>query len=271
MSKWGDEGSTSPFMARLLMGMLNLRDTVFADIGKRKEFDVLYQFVFETTVSTRAASKQITQLLNEHSRKVSNGEIAHLRGAMIRLDEDIHSDLQRFFGEFLNSAVRVIKDGMQKLTMFLGLDIGLLYKRQGAYEKGIAEIAITRPELSAYLEEIRKWSEELIALRNRLHEGWTLPKITYKANRGTIYAVEPEISGRRISVFVGYILDRLCCFLEELTAYCLQNQMPAGISITEIPLHDRKPEYPARFHVTLTHGGSPIWRISYHNSAFEET
>jgi hypothetical protein len=98
-----------------------------------------------------------------------------------------------------------------------------------------------------------------------------LPKMAYKVAGGTIYAVEPEISGRPVSVFVAYMLDRSCCFLEELIAYGLQDQMPGGISIAEIPLDDRKPEYPARFQVTVTDGGSPTWRIAYHERRFEDT
>jgi hypothetical protein len=39
---------------------------------------------------------------------------------------------------------------MQKLASFLGLNIGFLFRQQGAFEKGIAKLARTRPELAAY-------------------------------------------------------------------------------------------------------------------------
>jgi len=66
-------------------------------------------------------------------------------------------------------------------------------------------------------------------------------------------------------------MDRLICFVEEVTAHCLKARMPAGISVTEIPLPQREADMPQRFQVTLTNGGMPIWNITYHQSSFEET
>jgi hypothetical protein len=39
---------------------------------------------------------------------------------------------------------------MQKLASFLGLDIGFLSRQQGTFEKGIAKLRRTRPEIAAY-------------------------------------------------------------------------------------------------------------------------
>jgi len=271
VSKFADEGTSSPFMARLFLGMLRLRDMVFDDNKKREEFDKAYQFVLDTFVNARETSNEIIQTLTEHSRKVSQGEIAHLKGHVIHISQSIDSKLGKQFAEFLNGTVRVLKDGMQNLAAVLQLNIGFLYRQQAAFENGIATLAQTRPELAAYLQETRKWSESLILIRNNLHKGWMLPKMTYKETPGTIQAVEPEVSGQPVSAFVDYMLDRLCCFIEEVSAYGLRDQMPSGISITEIPVSDRKADYPERFQVTFIHGGMPIWNIAYHVSKFEES
>jgi len=276
MPKWtitkiADEGTSSPFFARLFLGMLRLRDVVFDDSEKRKEFDKAYQFVLNTLMNARETSKEIIQTLTEHSSKVSQGEIARLKGHVIHVDQSIDSKLRKEVAEFLNSAVRVLKDGMQNLATFLQLNIGFLYMNKTAFEKGFTALAQTQPELAAYLRETRKWSESLILCRNSLHEGWMLPGVTYKETSLTIQAVEPEVSGQPVSAFVDYMLDRLCCFVEEASAYGLQAQMPSGISITEIPAPDRKADCPERFQVTFIHGGMPIWSIAYHISKFEET
>jgi len=39
-----------------------------------------------------------------------------------------------------------------------------------------------------------------------------------------------------VSSFVKFVLDRLSCFVEEVTVHALQRQMPAGISVTKIPV-----------------------------------
>jgi hypothetical protein len=86
-----------------------------------------------------------------------------------------------------------------------------------------------------------------------------------------ITAAEPQISGQPISQFANFMLDRLCCFAEEVTAHCLQECMPQGATITEVPLLKRAAENPERFQVTLALGGLPPWSITYHQTAFEET
>ena len=98
-----------------------------------------------------------------------------------------------------------------------------------------------------------------------------LPKIGYKNNAGKIEVVEPQISGEPVSEFVNYMIDRLCCFVEDLSVYGLETQMPTGISVTEIPISKRKADCPERFQVTFVNGGMQIWTIAYHDSKFEET
>jgi hypothetical protein len=57
----------------------------------------------------------------------------------------------------------------------------------------------------------------------------------YKENSGQIQTEEPDILSQPVTEFVQYMLDRLSCFTEEVTAFALQTQMPEGISITEQP------------------------------------
>lgn len=168
--------------------------------------------------------------------------------------------------------MRVLKQGMQGVTKCLGFNIGFLFKKQHAFETGVTELRKYDPILSAYLVETRTWSERLINSRNAIeHEGWILPKVRYFEASGLICADEPEISGQKVSDFVKFIMDRLDCFVEEVTAHCLKARMPNGITVTEMPLSQRESDMPLRFHVTLTNGGMPIWNIVYHQSSFEET
>jgi hypothetical protein len=80
VQKFADEGSQSPFMARLLMGIMRLRDVVFTDPAKRDKFDKSYEFVIASLMNARATSEEIIQLWEEHARKVSSGEVARLQG-----------------------------------------------------------------------------------------------------------------------------------------------------------------------------------------------
>ncbi len=272
VQKLADEGSSSPFMARLYLGNLRLRDVVFPDYAKRDIFDKPYHLVMETMLNARITSQEIVQLVAGHFSKLTKGEVGQLRGLSIHIEKPIDKELRKEVESFLNGAVRSLKQGMQKVAKALQFNIGFLFKKQSAFENGVKILEKDDPHLAAYLRATRKWSERLINSRNAIeHEGWILPKVRYIEVSGAIRAEEPEISGQKVSDFVKFIMDRLICFVEEVTAHCLKARMPAGISVTEIPLSQRESDMPQRFQVTLTNGGMPIWNIAYHQSSFEET
>jgi len=272
VQKLMDEGVSSPFVARLYMGILRLRDVVFPEPTKKDIFDKPYHFVMESMLNARSASHVIVQLISDHFSKLTKDEVGQLRGNTIYIEKTIDKELRKEVETFLNSAVRVLKQGMHEVTKALHVDIGFLFMKQTSFEKGLTALEKSDPFLAAYLMETRKWSEPLINSRNAIeHDGWILPKVRYMEVSGAIRAEEPKIASRNVSEFVTFIMDRLSCFVEEVTAHCLQIRMPEGFSVTEIPLSQRESYMPQRFQLTLTNGGMPIWNISYQHSTFEET
>jgi hypothetical protein len=272
VQKFADEGSSSPFMARLFMGILRLRDTVFPDAAKREEFDKAYEFVLMNLLSARTAAQDIVKLYREHAEQVAQGKIARLQGQILHIEETIDKELKKHAETFLNSAVRALKQGMQDVTKTVQVNIGFLFKKPAAFASGIAVVQSSDPDLATYLQQARQWSERLVESRNALeHTASILQKVKYSTTSGSIQAVEPQISNQPVSEFATFMLDRLACFVEEVTAHCLQRLMFGGISIRELALTERAPEMPERFQNTLKEGGLAVWRISYHQSKFEET
>lgn len=272
IQKFANEGSTSPFMARLFMGIMRLRDVVYSDPETRAKFDDPFELVLSSLMDTRTTANEIADIWDAHARKVASGEIVRLQRRAIHIDESIDKELRRQVEGFLNTAVRALKQGMQDIATSLQVDIGFMFKQQGAFDKGIATLRGIDPPLAEYLRQTRAWSERLVQSRNDVeHNGWKLPRVNYIDTGSGIAVAQPEIFGQPVTQFIKFILDRLCCFAEEFIAHCLQRQMPAEITITEIPLPERLAEAPERFTVTLGAGGLPPWNIAYHASSFEET
>jgi hypothetical protein len=272
IQKLGEEGTRSPFIARVFMGLLRLRDMVYPDPAKRDQFDKSYDLVISSLLNARTTAREIVELWDEHVRKVTSGEIARLEGKALHIDENIDKELGKQVESFLNTAARVLKQGMQSLARELQINIGFLFKKPSTYEVGIAVLQKTDPHLADYLRQVRVWSERLMESRNAIeHKGWMLPRIMYSPVGSGIRADEPLISDQPVSEFVKFIFDRLACFVEEFTVHCLQRRLPEGITFTEIGLADRLAEVPERFRVTLSSGGLPAWRITYHLSSFETT
>jgi hypothetical protein len=272
VQKFADEGSSSPFMGRLFLGNLRLRDAVFPDAKKREAFDKPYEFTLMTLLNTRTTAQDIQKLFSEHEQKIASGEIALIQGQALHIDENIDKELRKQTDNFLNSAVRALKQGMQDVANSLGVNIGFLFKKPAAFVSGLAALQASDPDLAEYLRQARQWSERLVDCRNAIeHSASALPRMQYSQVSGHIQAHEPQISNQPLTEFVKFMMDRLACFVEEVTVHCLQARMPAGISIREIPRAQRLLEAPERFQNTLKDEGILIWRITYHQSTFEET
>jgi hypothetical protein len=267
VQKLADEGASSPFMARLFIGVLTLGDI----LGSQKQaFEAAYHPLIITLLEIKTTAKELSDSYADHLTKIAAGSIVQMQGPTIHIAESIDRQLAKKVDEFLTSATRSFKDKMQRVTNALGANIGFLYQKPNSFERGVAAFAQVDAPLAAYLREARLWGDGLVAARNGLeHGGWQLPRITYTENAGTITASEPAINGQPVTEFVKHMTDRLMCFVEDVTAHCIQRRMPPGMSITEIPSPQRSVEMPVRFRPTLANGGLPLWQIDYHYSSFE--
>jgi hypothetical protein len=272
IQKVADEGSSSPFMARLMIGVLRLRDNVF-DPTNRDDFDKPYDFVLKSLFSARDAMRQMTTLWKEHERKVAAGEIARVERTSIHVDESVDRELGQEAEAFINAAARAVKKGMQDVATVFGVNIGFLFQKQAAFDAGIASLHASDPALAEYLRLARTvWSEMLQDARNAVeHEGWTLPRVIYTRTADRIMATEPEIRGMNATEFAAFVFDRLACFVEDVTAHLLKQKLPTLMGLAELTLTERPEGMPERFRLTLATGGMPLWVIAFHVSTFEQT
>jgi hypothetical protein len=270
--KLADEGSTSPFMARMGIGVAYLRDYALRDAQKKRDFDRSFEFVFMTLINIRKTAQEIVQLISEHSSKAARGEILRRSEGVLYIEENIDKELRRQTESFLNSAVRVLKQGVQEVANCLGVKTGFLFKKLTTFESGLAALRTSDPYLADYLQRVREWSERLVECRNALeHSASVLPKVQYLPGIAGARVKEPELSGQPLSRFVDFMTDRLCSFAEDLIAHCLAQLLPDSMAITEVPLLERDPERPERFRLILKMGGSGVWVIKYHDNPFEST
>jgi len=240
--------------------------------GAMQDFDKAYEFVVMALLNTRKTTQDITKLFSEHAQRVARGEVARMQGPNLYIDENIDKELRKHTEDFLNGAVRVLKQGMQDVTKALQVNIGFLFKKPGTFETGVEALQLSDANLAEYLRRTRQWSERLVQFRNAMeHTGSVLPKLKYSRTSSAIHVEEPNVSGQPLSEFVRVMFDRLACFVEEVSAHCLQQRLPEGITITELPLAQRDPEKPERFRLTLKDGGLSVWTITYHETPFEET
>lgn len=271
MQKVGDEGSTSPFFARLMIGVMGIRDSVYNDEAGRNHFDGLYDSIFSGLRNVKETKQDIAKEWEEHRAKVESGTIVKIDGRTVHISEHIDRSLKRDLESFLNTAVRTIKHSLQALTEDLSIDIGFLFQKESAFQAGITNMRASDPTLADYLLVSRQWSEPLVLIRNNLEHGTIAsPKVSYTLNSSPVRAEEPRFDGKPLTEFTSDVLDRVCCFVEEVTVFCLRKKLPKTFEITEVAIADRDPSAPERFHVTVTPGGRQPWVLAAHTRKFTE-
>ncbi len=271
VQKVEDEGTTSPFFARLMIEVLTIRDCIYFNKDQQSHFDHLYDPVLSGLRNMREASRDIAKEWEEHRAKIESGQIIKRNGRNINIIEHIDRSLRRDLESFLNTAVRTIKQSLQALTKELGLEINFLFQKDSAFQTGIAKLRRSDAALAEYLIASRLWSEPLVLARNSLEHGTIpTPKVSYSINSYPVQAGEPQFDGRPITQFTIDVLDRVCCFCEELIVHGFRKQLPRGFDITEVPFAERDPISPIRFHVTIVPGGRTRWELAAHTKSFNE-
>jgi hypothetical protein len=272
VKKLADEGSTSPFMVRLLMGILRLRDAALPAGADRDAFDRAYESLVTPLLDARERMKKIANAWQSHERRVRLGEIVRVSGRAIHIDENVDSALAQEMDAFLSASTRALKTGMQAVAEQLGTGIGFLFQKQQGFDVGVAALEASDPHLAAYLRQARaQWSATLVGRRNAVeHENWRLSDVVYERDGAGVQAREPVVDGMPVTEFTRIMLDRVSSLTEDVTAHLLQKRLPRGVTITERALAEREESAPERFRVTLAIGGSPAWSLAYDARPFEK-
>jgi hypothetical protein len=272
VTKMADEGTASPFMARLFLNILDLRKSALETKTDVDAFEKPYELVLMSSIILRDLAREIGELITDHRCKIERGAGVRIDGRTVRLDEPIDKELRRLMESFLNSSNRVMLTGMKEVAKALHLDIGFFFKKESTFLNGVAALHGTNPDLAAYCQKARTWSDMLNTVRNEMeHNFWSVPRVQYRIDQGSVVVLEPEVMGRTVCNFTTVVTDRILCFVEDICVHGLQRRMPESISITEIPLAQRPEIRPERFRLCTVRGGMPLWKILYHDTTFDET
>jgi hypothetical protein len=275
-----NEGTGSPYLARLFLGVYEMRDMVMNHVVRtghyewRKQFDDLYAPVHDAISSARNHSARVLELVTTHRGKIDSGAIVSYQRNAVEIHESISQPLGESFATFLSSAGRATKLH-QNVLKFLGLDLGMLYTSPTNFQAGIEGLRRGGEDLLAdYLEATRAgWSEQLIKRRNDLEHGpWRLQDVLIRPGPGGVpQMVEPDVDGVPVSTWVADMLAHFLAFVEETTAYAVQRALaPGHAALIEIPPEMIDPAIKRRFLVSwpVVEPGARVWRLQYSPAGF---
>ena len=271
LQRISDEGTRTPIVARAFLGILKLREAAIVKQPDRDSFDTAYQIIYNELLDLRDAAAAINKIWNDHRAKIISGEVVRRNGQHIEITESIDRQLKSEVSNFFIIGARIIKNNMQTLMKNQGIDVGFLFQQDQAFQKGVTTLRTTEPHLADYVAQVRQWSGPLIKIRIDIEHGtWSLPKVTCAYDKTPIEPEQLKMNDIPVCDYANLIYDRVACLVEELTAYCLQKKLPAGITIEEIPLDRRPTEAPERFRITMAGRGVNQWNLTHTPDKFEQ-
>lgn len=271
--KLADEGTSTPFVARIYLGFLELRD-YHLSFGnsqgdredRRRELDREIEPFVASLAAVRDAARKIVTSVQAHNEKMKSGAIvSHQRNA-VTISESIDSELTDELGKIYERGYAATQR-LQAITRMLGLEIGFLFQKESNFLAGIeAARAAGRPELAAYLQAIRTtWLQAFMAARVAFtHSGTSSLSCEYKGAPGVaVEVVLPTIEGVPIDSYARVTASRLIRACEDLLAYAVASSIEKPVVLAEIPREARDPSIARRFVTGLEGQGVPGWILQY--------
>jgi len=273
--KVSDEGTSSPFIARIFMGMLVLRDQLYlmnidsdSQNNARDKFDKQFNPMFEAAQATRDAGKNLIGNFNDYFSSIKSGDSVKIENGQIQVIRTIDTELIQDVNKTIDQSVIAIKSALQKiLKKMFAIDIGFLFQKEDIFNDGIKTLRDKSEEpLAEYLIAVRSnWLWELLTLRNAIeHEGWVLDRIEYYFGQNRIAVKIPEINGVPVNIYVSQTVNRVLLFIENMMVFGMQQFPRYPLFVTEIPKEQRNPKSPERFRLS-TFGLEEVipWSIRY--------
>jgi hypothetical protein len=265
------EGTSSPFVARLVAGLMEVRDWAIEDDVARRTFDDILEVLLGSLRDARHSAVEVQRIWTTHRDEVASGRVVRIHENRVQVSESIDRAISRELGAFLLACTRALKNALQKMSAHLGVEIGFLFQNSRKYALGLEKLRTEDRDLADYLELGRSWTAALIKARNDLeHEITAEPLVTYDLYARPILALEPVFGRAPVTEYVEVLLEQVLVFVEEVVIHLLAAQLPPGVSIAETPKQARDLAYPRRFVLTVSKGGRVAWRIPRRIGVFNE-
>lgn len=278
--KVSDEGSRSPFIARIFFGLIHFRDQLHllgvpdSDLAQStRAFDTAFNPLLEAAQATRDAAREVLNMVSGHVQSVTSGEAVRFRANQYEILKNINAPLSQAIDKLVDQSIVATKGSLQPfLRDILMLDISFFFQKEAAFAQGSAALR-TRGEtaLSTYLEAARStWHADLQDLRSKHeHERWTLPGLQYTLVGNQQVAVGiPLILGHSVHEYARVTANRVLRFIEDIVLYAMIRKTPFPLFLVEIPPDRRDPSNPERFRLAPRGlDPSPPWEIYYGEAA----
>lgn len=237
----------TPWIARCMFQIFEIRDMAITNKWLKDEFDRLYGVIIDNLLSSYNAKQDLMKTLNKFADDFHNGLNYRKDGNAIHMNEDIDWKLNDFFSNFIIKLHTAVKD-IQKVLKLFDYDIGFFYQNEKKYIEWKIDFINNHPNEQWVIEMLdsdRVWYEKLAKIRNDYnHDGFKLKLIEYDFTENVI--IPPwEIFD------IEVLWENSRKFIEDSVVIMFQFLLPNILQIVTIPKEKRDPEKPIKYIVTL--------------------
>jgi len=225
-----NEGTSEPFVARLMAGMFEIRDRALENLQDRQAFDTAYSPVLENLIEARRSYRQSCGAPDS-----------------IGLAETPVPDAS--FDTLADTALRAVPG----IFEFFHLPISFLFEPDAGFNKGVASLYAHDPIVAMYLLGCRSdWLKSWIEARQMIPSG--------DADAGSAASMSAAL-GR-----IAALVENVCIHLFSKSLA----KLTKSLVIIEIPAGNRNPEYQRRFEIVLAADGVTPWVLEYKPTGFSD-
>ncbi len=225
--KYKDTGSNDPFNARMMFGVMKLRDLIVKNDLERNEFDDLYNPILENLDDCQESKNQLVSLILHHREQIETGTIVGFQnnGEIVEVKESIDRQVNQYFKDFFIKGEIALK-ALQYLVKRYGLDIGFFFQKINKFDQGIKQLmesgSLRDKEFAKMLIEDRKWHDFFNEVRSKIeHGGLSLGHAKYQNNNGKVTLLLPRINNQEIDKIVELMWTNVFEFSEDVDRYPL--------------------------------------------------
>ena len=254
-------GSSDPFVARMMMGMFEIRDFIFSQDKERRKFDKLYNPIIQNLQEARYVKDKFLETQQDHVDKIKNGDIARFEENFIKVDETVDFDLNIYFKDFFIRG-HIALDCLKRLTDHIfDTNIEFFFKADKQFEKGMERFKAKYPGplfeffIEMLVDERQNWFSTFVDMRRKIeHHGFELPKVMYRLEKKKIIPEFPQMNGAETPDTFEVIWENLFSFCEDAVIMMFSSKLPGrtGVSIMHIPENMRDKVKPIKYKISMT-------------------
>lgn len=270
------KGSSNPFVARMFIGILELRKDAYQFLPgsqeeknkKIYEFDEFFSPLHTSMDVSYEKVLEILRLITEYKKKVKDGKVIYVQNNTTQITETIDRKVNELFKDYIINIHRAFNE-LKPLLKFLQIDIDCLYMKDLKFNEGILTlIGLGMNDLADVLRQHRlRWSENFKKLRVDIeHYGYNIEEIGFKKNieNSSFIMVEPNIDNRMLTQYIIDTTNEVISFIENMLIYAISKMLPTGIIICEIPENLRDPKLPEKFKISINPNLFPNDCVEWH-------